>query len=153
VIDAGSSSLATTPDRCTLWYAAYFHPDEDVDTVEGEIRRAVSAVAAGDWWLRDHPPEVHRAMVWPPFRTDPEAPIAAVLSQALVRVQGDGPSLGPLGYVCDASFVREAGIDTVLLGPGDIRVAHSFDEHVEVDDLMIATKVYALAAAEWCRGR
>ncbi len=38
-----------------------------------------------------------------------------------------------------------AGTPAVVFGPGDLRVAHTSNEHVPVDDLVSAARVYARA--------
>lgn len=43
-----------------------------------------------------------------------------------------------------------AGIPTVLYGPGDVRDAHRPNESVAIDDLLAATRVFALTALRFC---
>jgi acetylornithine deacetylase len=47
-------------------------------------------------------------------------------------------------------LVNEAGIPSVLFGPGDVRHAHRPDESVPIDDLLIVTRVIALTALRFC---
>ena len=49
-----------------------------------------------------------------------------------------------------ASSSTEQSFDEVVYGPGSILVAHAVDEYVEIEQLMITTKSYALAAMDWC---
>jgi acetylornithine deacetylase len=42
------------------------------------------------------------------------------------------------------------GIPTVIFGPGDVRLAHQYDERVSEDDVIAATKAIALALLTWC---
>ena len=50
----------------------------------------------------------------------------------------------------DTAFLNAGGVTAVSYGPGDIRVAHADDEHILIDELLTATKTYALLALEWC---
>jgi acetylornithine deacetylase len=50
----------------------------------------------------------------------------------------------------DTTFLTSAGIPAISYGPGDLRIAHSVDEHVDTGELVTACKTYALLAATWC---
>ena len=39
---------------------------------------------------------------------------------------------------------------TLIYGPGEIAIAHSVDEYVLVEELVLAAKAYAVAAMRWC---
>jgi len=43
-------------------------------------------------------------------------------------------------------LTRDAGIPTVVYGPGGKWIAHQADEYVEVQEIIEATKVYAETA-------
>jgi acetylornithine deacetylase/succinyl-diaminopimelate desuccinylase-like protein len=49
-----------------------------------------------------------------------------------------------------ATLVNRAKTPTCLFGPGNIEVAHSKNEHVKVEDVLKASKVYAKTAIEYC---
>jgi acetylornithine deacetylase len=49
----------------------------------------------------------------------------------------------------DSTWIQRAGIPVVTFGPGEMRHAHSPDEHVGTDDLVTAAKVLALAIVSW----
>ncbi len=46
----------------------------------------------------------------------------------------------------DGRHFAELGVPTIIYGPGDPALAHQPDEWVGVDEVMDATKAYALAA-------
>ena len=50
----------------------------------------------------------------------------------------------------DGPTFTRAGIPTIAFGPGDIQLAHAVDEHVPVDELVIAAQVLAVAAMRFC---
>ena len=47
----------------------------------------------------------------------------------------------------DARFLAEAGADVVVWGPGDISVAHTAREFIDLDELERGAIAYALAFA------
>ncbi len=58
---------------------------------------------------------------------------AAILAHGRA-IAGDGP-VRKVAYGTEASFFQEAGIDTIVCGPGSIAQAHKADEYVELDQL------------------
>ena len=60
------------------------------------------------------------------------------------------PETHGFAAVEDASFLNLGGVTAVSYGPGDLRVAHADDEYVLIDELVTATKTYAILAMDWC---
>ncbi len=52
--------------------------------------------------------------------------------------------------VDDATWLTLAGIPAITYGPGDLGVAHADDEFVRIDEVIAATKAFALLAMQWC---
>ena len=52
--------------------------------------------------------------------------------------------------VCDAAFLDAKGIPAVIYGPGDLLVAHAFNEYVETSELVDSAKSIALTLLDWC---
>ena len=140
---------------CTIEYAIWYHPDEEVEAVKQEVETYIQHAAAQDEWLRDNPPEVDWKLHWPPFNIPEDAPICQTIAAAHEQAASGGPLAGPAtmrGFyaVDDGTFLTANGIPAVTYGPGSIHHAHMVDEFVRVDELIVATKAYCLAAMEWC---
>ena len=108
-----------------------------------------------DEWLRHHPPKVEWKVNWPAYSVDPGHAIceamAAAHGEAAQGSRFDVPARFAGFYaVCDAAFLNSQAIPSIVYGPGSILVAHAADEYVEIDELMVATKAYALLAMDWC---
>lgn len=69
-----------------------------------------------------------------PMETDPSLPLAC----QFLRSMGQTAPAG-VDYFCDASVLSEAGIPSVVFGPGDIAQAHTSDEWISVDSLQQGT--------------
>jgi len=79
-----------------------------------------------------------------PAEIEETADIARIACQAVHEVTGWKPKVGGLFGTCDMVHLVSAGIPTVVLGPGDITLAHTADEHIDIRELHQAAKVYAL---------
>ncbi len=116
------------------------------------LEDAVVAAAAGDPWLRAHPPRVE----WWGGRFDPALtartePVVTELSGAVCAVTGAVPPVEGVTYGSDLRLlVNVGGIPTVLFGPGDVRVAHMADEYVPVGELRTAAEALIVAAVRFC---
>ena len=63
---------------------------------------------------------------------------------------GEPATLAGFAAVDDTTFLNEAGIPAISYGPGDLRQAHAVDEYVNVEEIVTATKTYAVLALAWC---
>jgi acetylornithine deacetylase len=139
----------------TIEYCIWYHPEDDPEAVKQEVEEHVRRAAQLDPWLREHPPVLEWKLNWPASVVDPDHPIVHAVSaaheQAAVGTRFEGrPPIRGFAAVEDAAFLNAGGIPAISYGPGDIRVAHADDEYVLIDELLTATKTYALLAMDWC---
>jgi acetylornithine deacetylase/succinyl-diaminopimelate desuccinylase family protein len=137
-------------DAARIEYVVIHHPGDDAADVRAEIEQHVERAAAGDPWLREHLPTVTWNHAWPQSVVASDHPIVQETCAAHERASGGPACLRGFAAVDDASFLTAAGIPAITYGPGDLRLAHAVDEHVEIDELVTATRTYALLAASWC---
>jgi acetylornithine deacetylase/succinyl-diaminopimelate desuccinylase family protein len=151
VIQGGDMMAASIPEECSMMYIIWHPPQDTPEGVAEEIQAHIARFAQTDPWLRENPPEVYVPLFsWPPFETSPEEPICKVAAAASEAVFNRPAILYGAAYTSDASFIRQAGIPTILVGPGSIEVAHGFNEYVAIQDLLDAAKLYAMTIVEWC---
>jgi succinyl-diaminopimelate desuccinylase len=83
----------------------------------------------------------------PPVDTPVDAPVVSALARAHEQVTGEPARFGGVPGTTDGTILtRDAGLQTVVYGPGGKWIAHQANEFVEVADIVTATKVYAAAA-------
>ena len=94
--------------------------------------------------------ELNDLMVVHPVRTPDGSPVVAALDRALHRVLGrSGGLVASPGTYDQKHVARIAGVPhCVAYGPGILDLAHQPDEYCEIEDLINATKVIALAILE-----
>ena len=64
------------------------------------------------------------------------------VAQQAVRDAGRAGTLGTDLAADDSSWLGNAGISTILCGPGDPGQAHALDEHVDVAEIRDAIGIY-----------
>lgn len=121
-------------------------PGEECEPARRQFEAAVAEACRKDDWLR-----VSAATVewfegqFEPGETDAGSPILADLARAHQEVTGRQVRMRGVSYGSDLRlFTRYARMPAVLYGPGDFEWAHAANERVPVDDLLIATQVFAM---------
>jgi len=82
--------------------------------------------------------------------TSPDSPLAIAAADAC-RGAGLPADLVGVTYWTDGAHLAASGIETIILGPGDIADAHGPNDRVRVDDLARAAEVYLGVAARLLR--
>lgn len=149
------ASPAYFPDRARFDYLLSFPPGFTSDQIREEIITHIRAAESMDPWLRDHPAQFEWIDTWPPAYTEPGSEFVQTALAARNRVVSElgEAAMGaavPAGAQSDASFYEAQGIPAVVCGPGDLLLAHSKDESIELDLIAAAAKMMARTAIEWC---
>ena len=127
-------------------------PGETVAEVEELFETRLAEVVADDDWLAEHPPEFERFSVqFEPSEIDADEPVVGALQRAMEANGLPDPEPRGATYGADARWYIEAGIPTVMFGPGTIEQAHFPDETVEWSEVLTAGQVLADAAREFLR--
>jgi succinyl-diaminopimelate desuccinylase len=129
-------------DRCEIFVDRRIVPGEDPATTVEEMldvaRRAVAdlpgiGIEAEPRWLGAA------------TMSDPDAPAVRAMLAANAYL-GMSTELTGFSMGTDGRFFAAAGWPTIIYGPGDPRLAHVPDEWVGLDEVLAATRAYALTA-------
>jgi acetylornithine deacetylase/succinyl-diaminopimelate desuccinylase-like protein len=141
--DAGlqAQALEETPGRPSRTL-----PGESAAAVEGELVSLLDRCRAAD-------PELQAAqrtlLVREPFEIAPDAEIVAVVRAAAAEALGAPPATGGASYWADAAFIAQAGIPTVMFGPGG-EGAHAAEEWVSLSETESVARTLVAVAARVC---
>ena len=144
VLSAGSfDQINVIPSRASVCVDVRTIPGIDHDALIGEVRRLADAAGAPDGvtaavTILDDRPCVEVAT---------DDPLVVALAEAHEKVVGEPARYGGVPGATDGTILtRDAGMPTVVYGPGGKWIAHQADEFVEVDDIVRCAHVYAEAA-------
>lgn len=88
-----------------------------------------------------------------PAELSPEEPVVQLAQRLGEQVLGRRPELrGLFGFTDSRLLINQGKIPTIVLGPGELEVAHADDEYLEIEDLVRAAKLYAAMMAEVAGG-
>ena len=131
------------PARATLCVDVRTVPGVDHDRLVADVTAAAGAVA-GPAGVRV---EVTVVDDRPPVDTPVDHPVVRALAAAHEAVTGEPARYGGVPGATDGTILtRDAGLATVVYGPGGKWIAHQADEYVEVGDLVRSAQVYAETA-------
>jgi formylaminopyrimidine deformylase len=151
----GGGNTFILPNECRVYVTIVYLPGEDVKAVKTEVESHLRSVAATDPWLTQHPPgfewQPHRFPIeFLPIDGSPDDDGPALLALCLEQVTRRPVAVSGRDAIMDGGWLHQAGIPTVVFGPGDKRVIHQPDEYVEVEDVVAYTKAMALFILRWC---
>lgn len=143
-------------EYCTIEYCIWYEPEQTAEDVKREFETYIHHAAQLDEWLRDHPPKLEWRVNWPSYVVDEDHPICRSVAEAHEQAARGSSFEGPAKFagfyaVCDAAFLNAQGIPSIVYGPGSLLVAHAPDEYIQIEELMVATKTYALLTMDWCQ--
>ncbi len=143
---------SNVPDKLTAEGRLGVQLDEDPRQARVALEDVVAEVSAKDPWLRENRPIV----TWPggqfaSGRIDPDHPLVDEVTAAVLDTGGTAPPVGAEVYGSDLRlYAGIGGIPTLHYGPGDIRLAHGPQEHIELDDVLAVTRALVLLALRRC---
>lgn len=143
---AAGSWASSVPARLEAEFRIGVAPGETVSEVERSVDERLSAITHDDEWLSANPPSFERFSVqFEPAEIDADEPVVEAVRGVLER---DGLDPTPRGatYGTDARHYIEAGIPTVVFGPGSVDQAHFPDETIDWSEVLAAERLLVDAA-------
>jgi succinyl-diaminopimelate desuccinylase len=138
----GGVKTNVIPDRCTIHIDRRILPGETPEGVVAEIREIAERAIAGVPGLRIETSEPRGRQA---IEADPDSLVSRAL-QAATRHIGKEIVLTGFFAATDGKHFAPMGWPTLIMGPGDPATAHTPDEWVGIDEVLEATRLYALAA-------
>lgn len=131
-------------DRCSATFDRRFLIEESFEEVRDEIVQLLFRQQQRNETLHA---ELEDLMVVHPVLTDPKAKVVVEVGDAIERVLGRRPALIASPGTYDQKHVSRVGMvdECIAYGPGLLHLAHQPDEYCEIDDLVTAIQVMALA--------
>lgn len=141
----GGTALNFVPDRATLEFEIRYTPGTDVAALLAE---ADAIIADARDRLKVQAAEADIAVEdmasYPALMTAATSPVVA----AAQRLSGHSGSATTVSFGTEAGLYAQAGIPTVVCGPGDIGRAHKADEWIGLDELAASDRMMQRLASQ-----
>lgn len=143
---------SSTPDIAILRGSMGLMPYENVEQVKRDLANFVLSFSESDPWLKFNPPRIwHEGLIAEGAEIPRDHPIATTVAQCFRDTTGQEPTYsGRMGAADTRFLIHHGDTPTVIFGPGVTAQMHATNEHLPVENLIVATKTLALAIHEWC---
>jgi acetylornithine deacetylase len=126
---AGGTKSNVIAGEASLHYSARLGPGQSNEALFDALKDLAGASEHAEWQI---------PFAGPPL---PAGGRDDVQARAFCR-ELDLPVGEPVGFWTEASLFSDAGMNALVLGPGDIAQAHAVDEWVALDQLELAATLY-----------
>ena len=156
---SGGDQLSTVPGKCTIKVDRRWIPEETRDEVYAGIRAVLAELEREDPQFRAELRDVFEGqdlLEHKPFFTEENDPLIRSAKAAFQSYdEATGTTLDKEITICpawtDAGFLANfTNTKCIILGPGELPLAHSKEEHIKLADLGKAVEIYKRIAVEYC---
>lgn len=141
---AGGREWSIYPDRCTLHVERRTVSGESAAAAEQEIQTILDALRSED---AEFDGSAKLVFDRSPYETPANHALTAMIAK-LAGARGTRSSTVGMSFWTDAAILGDAGIPSVLFGPGGAGL-HSVEEYVNVADVLTCRDVLADLAVAW----
>ncbi len=141
---AGGLNVNSVPDEAVIGIDVRTVPSQRHQAVREELARALAALG--------FEVELTATVDVEGIRTDPGDPWVEEVFEIAARTLGHRPRPAAAPYFTDAAALAPAlgGPPAVILGPGELALAHQTDEWCETAKIEAAAVLYGEVARRWC---
>jgi acetylornithine deacetylase len=141
----GGEWASTVLDRVVAYGRYGVRLGQSPADAEADLRMAIADACAKDAFLAEHPATIEiTGGRYGSARVPSDHPLPVGLADVAESITGRRPEMRGEPYGADMQmFVNHGGTPCVIYGPGDVKVAHSADEHVPLDEVETCARVLA----------
>lgn len=150
----GGDQPSTVPGSCIIEIDRRWVPEENLGQVYRELNEIIDDMQKEDPGFRA---EVH-SMFRPgellphrPFCTDRKDPLIKSAQRAIEQAGYPYEGLTTFPAWSDAGTMAAfTDMKSIVMGPGDLALAHSADESIDIEDIQKAALIYGYLAYDYC---
>lgn len=142
---SGGLAPAIIPDQCTLTLDARLVPGQTTEDIWSDVEKIILSLKEKD---PDFNAEINIIEERDPWETAKNDLFVKNMEQSINSLGLPVVYAGCLGTT-DGTVLRKAGMDTIIIGPGDISSAHKENESVSIKQLVQAAQVYLNVMVSW----
>ena len=151
---SGGDQPSTVPDKCEIRLDRRYLPGEDRESVYKELEDIIDLLAAGHPSFKARVKSMYEGkdlMPHKPFCTDEKSGIVKAVQKAAEDLAISKRKIGAFPAWTDAGVISGyTKSKCIVMGPGDLSLAHSEEESVDKEQLKEAALIYARTAVNFC---
>lgn len=134
-----TGDVAVVPSDCIIRIDRRYTPEETPESVQEELEALVSQISEEN----NTEAEVERINIYPLMTIDKDHPLVLAGTKSVFNITGKSAKTTTWSFGVNATFMSEAGIPCIGIGPGNEKYAHTPEEHVPISELIDSSKIYA----------
>jgi succinyl-diaminopimelate desuccinylase len=143
---AGGVKTNVVPDHCVVTVDMRTVPGQDHQAILRQVEGLITDLSRR---IPDFKASVRVTNDRAPVETSSDETVVQNFFDLVAEVAGERPVPKGVRYYTDAvAFVPALKAPMIICGPGDAKLAHQPNEHVEISKLVQAAQIYTLAAAK-----
>lgn len=143
-VNAGKPNVLTPPERCSLTLSWWFPSQMNHDEAISQFQEPFKELAAEHNIA--HQIRFHRGAG--SYSIAKSHRLVKTMEKTVKKITGMSPATGAFPASCDMWVFGQAGIPTIILGPGDLNLAHAINESTDLTQVITATHIYAQAVCD-----
>ena len=136
----GGQKPNVVPDLCEADIDIRYLPGKNHAQIIDEVRELINILKKEDPQIEA---EIEVIRYRSSLESDKNTPVIKAIRQAGKEILGRYPEFKGMITPGDSEYLVNAGIPSVIFGPGDEGLAHTSNEWIAIDDILTATKLYA----------
>ncbi|MBK5253175.1 MAG: M20 family metallopeptidase [Peptostreptococcaceae bacterium] len=152
----GGDQPSTVPDKCVIGIDRRFVPGETKEQVYDELKEIIEKLSVIYPGFNAEVTNLFNDENFPshlPFCTDENSDIVNSIKKAMKETGVNNKEVKAFAAWSDAGMLSEkTNSKCIVLGPGNLALAHSAHEFIETSELIEATKIYIGTAMNYCKG-
>ena len=146
----GGKKINVVADRCVLNIDRRWIDSEKKSDLIAEIEPFLQQVCRENENLQySIVPSLPQDNYFGPFFLPEDNKFIRICSQALKNIDLKPDISGMQGWT-DGAAILHKGMPTLIIGPGSMDLAHTAEEHIKIDELILASKSYLSIIFEIC---
>lgn len=142
----GGREWSVIPDQCILKIEVRTIPEYKTEDAMKDLHKIIAELSSKDPNLKA---STNIFLDGEPLDTSPNEPIVKSLAQVYEKLKGTKLPVIGVPYGTEAPiFAKGFKAPTCVMGPGDIKQAHTSDEYVNTEEVIDAAVIYAHAAKQ-----
>ncbi len=138
----GGEKLNIIPASCVIEVDRRIVPGETEASMLGSIEAAIELTRGR---FHDLDARIEVVSMGMPFEVDEKSEVVQVAAESVSEQTGREPEIVGFRGASDARFMADAGAPVIVWGPGDIQVAHTARESIDLEEFHLGVLCYAAA--------
>lgn len=149
---SGGTWPSSVPDLVTIEGRMGVGPEEKIADARNALATTVADTCQKDDWLKSNPAKLEFfGAQWVPNSVQSDHALVKTVGEHYAHFYHSAMKIEASPWGTDAGVLNAVnGTQTLVIGPGETRLAHYPDEHIDLGEVTRAAKIFSRTIIDWC---